>query len=317
MELLLLAAPLVAALMIEALRRRADIRAYPPPGRIIEVDGQRLHLRSLGDGGPTVVLVSGGGTAAALSYPLQDHIAAFTRACSYDRPGLGWSDPAVSGRGFDAAARQIYALLKAGGEPGPYVLVGESLGGLIARAFAAAFPEETAGLVLVDSAEEQHVFANLDRMKTQTRGLALYGVLARLGVVRWLVVHRPAGLGLPHDLPLAERRRLAALVGRASYLIAAQQEIEAYELTPPRRRAAGGFGRLGDMPLAVIRHGRPFTGQNAHMEDGWTQAQERLAALSTDSILIVAEDSGHAIAQTCPELVAEAIKRIVLKVRHP
>lgn len=303
------------ALALEAAARRQDARAYPPPGRLIEVNGRRLHVRCIGQGGPTVVMISGGATLSALSYPLQDRIAAFARVCSYDRPGLGWSDPAAAGQGFDAHAHDLAALLAAIGEDGPYLLVAESYGGLIARAFARAHPNQVAALILVDAAEEAHVFPRLQRMAAQTSRLGLYAVLSRLGVLRWLVVNRPAAFDLPPGMALAERRRFAALVSRPAYISALPRELEAYALTPPEQRGAGGFGRLGDMPLIVIRHGRPMGGPNAIMEDGWTEAQARLADLSADSRTIVAEQSGHAIAQTSPDLVAQAVRTLVEKVR--
>lgn len=315
---LALAAPLIiftvcAALVAEALARRQDAKAYPPPGKLVEVAGRKLHLRCIGQGEPTVAMISGGATLSALSYPLQEAIAGFTRVCSYDRPGLGWSEAATAGQSFDAHARDLAALLA--NEPGPYILVAESYGGLIARAFARAHPDKVAGLVLVDAAEEAHVFAKLDRMTPKASQLSLYAALSRLGILRWLVINRPAAFDLPASMPPAERRRFAALVSRSAYLRAAPLELEAYALTPPDQRIAGGFGRLGDTPLIVIRHGKPMGGANAFMEDGWAEAQGRLAALCTDSRVIVAEDSGHAIAQTSPDLVAQAVRTLVEKVR--
>ena len=306
---------LLIATLFEAAARVRDVQAHPPPGRFVRVDGLRLHVRCIGKGGPTVVMVSGGGTPSAMSYPLQDRIGAFTRVCSYDRPGLGWSDAAARGKSFEGRARELDALLAAVGEPGPYVLVAESYGGLLARAYARLRPDAVVGMVLVDSAEEQHVFNVLPRMERGLGQLRLYSVLGRLGALRWLLVHRPELAGLPPGLPVTERRRLAALISRPEFAEAARQDVEAYRVIPAKERVAGGFGWLGDKPLVVIRHGRPFTGGNAWMESGWTEAQVRLAALSTSSRLIVAERSDHAIAQTSPDLVAMAVRGIVANLR--
>ncbi|CAN5700117.1 alpha/beta hydrolase [soil metagenome] len=315
LALLLLAAILVvAALVAEGLARRRDATLYPPPEKMIAVDGRRLHIRCLGQGGPTVVLEAGGGNPAMLAFPVQDRVARFARVCSYDRAGFGWSDPAPDGRTFEDRARELHALLAAAGEHGPYVLAGESFGGLVARTFARLYPEEVAGVVLVDAAEEQFFFPKLAKFQAQRGQAKAYALAARLGLTRWMIVHRPQQAGLPFTMPLEERRRFAALFNRG--VPALPQEVEAYELTPPEQRTAGGFGGLGDRPLAVIAHGKPFAGSQDWMEDGWTAGQARLARLSTDSETMTATNSGHAIAQTEPDLVAQAIGRVVAKVRE-
>ncbi|WP_421930596.1 alpha/beta fold hydrolase [Phenylobacterium sp.] len=303
------------ALVAESLARRRDAALYPPPGRMIAVDGRRLHIRCLGQGAPTVVLEAGGGNPAMLAFPVQDRVARVTRVCAYDRAGLGWSDPAPDGRTFEDRARELHALLAAAGEHGPYVLAGESLGGLVARTFTRLYPDEVAGVVLVDAAEEQFFFGKLDKFRAQSGQWKAYALAARLGLTRWLIVHQPERAGLPAGMPLDERRRFAALFSRPAYLAALPQEVEAYELAPPEQRRAGGFGGLGNRPLAVISHGRPFTGPQAWMEDGWAAGQARLATLSTDSETLIATRSGHAIAQTEPDLVAQTIARVVAKVR--
>lgn len=303
------------ALAAEGLARRRDLAIYPPPGRMIAVEGRRLHLRCLGQGAPTVVLEAGGGNPAMLAFPVQDRVSPLTRVCSYDRAGLGWSDPAPDGRTFEDRARELHALLNAAGERGPYVLAGESFGGLVARTFARLYPDEVAGVVLVDAAEEQFFFGKLEKFQAERGRVKAYAVAARLGLTRWFIVHRPEQAGLPPGMPLEARRRFAALFNRPAYLAALPQEIEAYELAPADQRVAGGFGGLGGRPLAVISHGRPFTGPQAWMEDGWGAGQARLAALSTDSETVIAAHSGHAIAQTQPDLVAQTIARVVAKVR--
>lgn len=304
----------IGALAAEALARRRDA-GLQPPGRMIAVAGRRMHIRCLGQGGPTVVLEAGGGNTALLAFPLQDRLAPLTRVCAYDRAGLGWSDPAPDGRTFEDRARELHALLAAAGERPPYVLAGESFGGLLARTFTRLYPEEVAGVVLVDAAEEQFLFGKLARFEAQRGQLKTYAVTQRLGLVRWLIIHRPTAVGLPDSYTPAQRRQLAAVMSRPSYIAALPQEIEAYELAPPEQRVAGGFGGLGDRPLAVISHGRPFVGAQAWMEDGWSAGQVRLAGLSTDSESVVATRSGHGIAQTQPDLVAEVIGRVVGKVR--
>ncbi|HWR73601.1 MAG TPA: alpha/beta fold hydrolase, partial [Nitrospirota bacterium] len=126
----------------------------PPPGRIVDVGGYRLHLNCTGEGSPTVILESGM-NEFSLSWALvQPGVAKFTRVCSYDRAGLGWSDPGRAPRTSETIVRELHALLRAAGITGPLVLAGHSFGGMNARLYARRYPNEVAGMVLVDSAHE-------------------------------------------------------------------------------------------------------------------------------------------------------------------
>lgn len=291
----------------EAQRQRED-RSVPPPGRLVDVGGRYLHIVAKGEG-PVVVLITGGGEPGAFLSPLQDRLAAFARVCAYDRPGFGWSQPSPSPMSFEAHARDLHVLLAKAGEKGPYVMVAESLGGLIARAFARLFPTEVAGLVLVDAAEEEHIFSRLHVLKAAVRQqMVLVRVLRPLGLVR-RAVHRALGGRYAPET----RRDLAAALSRAAHWDAALQEIEAYKLTPASDRQAGGFGKLKG-PLTVIAHGRPFQGPNAALEDGWRAGQQRLTKLSPSARFLVAERVGHTIAQEDPDLVAEEVRQLLLAI---
>jgi len=115
-----------------------------PSGRFVEVDGRRIHIVVRGSTKPTGVTVSGGGEPASFVAPLRERIARFATALAYDRPGLGWSEAFPAALSFDDQARLLRRALDSAGEAGPYVLVAASLGGLIARAFARAFPNDLA-----------------------------------------------------------------------------------------------------------------------------------------------------------------------------
>lgn len=270
----------------------------------IEVGGRALAFYAAGSGGPGVVLIAGGGMPAAFSAPLQARIAGFGRVLSYDRAGLGASDPAPRPLTFQEHARDLRDLLVAAGEPGPFIIVAESFGGLVARMFARAFPEAVAGLVLVDSAEEGHVFSRLDLLLASGR--------QQLAVVRLL---RPIGLlgplmsrSLPPSFDSEQRRHIARIVKRREHWTAAMQEAHAYSTTPEEQRVVGGFGRLDDFPLTVIAHGKPFRGPHAPLEEGWREGQQRLSALSGRSRFVVAERCGHGVAQEDPDLVAREVR---------
>jgi pimeloyl-ACP methyl ester carboxylesterase len=127
-----------------------DGRRYPPPGRLVRVDGHRLHLETAGEGTPAVVLDSGlPGTVLSWKF-VQSEVARLTRVCSYDRAGLGWSDAGPMPRTSRQIVEELRTLLRNAGIPGPYVLVGHSFGSFTARLYAGLYPDEVAGGVIVD-----------------------------------------------------------------------------------------------------------------------------------------------------------------------
>ena len=133
----------------------AAVRGAHPmsmPGALYDVGGHRLHLSCTGSGSPTVVLESGLGGSSPLWTPVGDATSATTRVCAYDRAGTGWSDDASRPQDSLAVAADLHRLLAVSGEPGPYVLVGHSTGGVYAMTYAAHYPEQVAGMVLLDSA---------------------------------------------------------------------------------------------------------------------------------------------------------------------
>src|SRR2546422_1727822 len=135
-------------------QQTGNARSYPPPGKLVDVGGYRLHISCTGKGSPTVVLIAGGGDFSFDWDLVQPDVSRFTRACSYDRAGLAWSDPGPTPHTMGQDAYELHTLLKAARIKGPYVLVGHSVGGLIARVYAEQYPDEVAGMVLVDSTHE-------------------------------------------------------------------------------------------------------------------------------------------------------------------
>jgi pimeloyl-ACP methyl ester carboxylesterase len=127
------------------------------PGEMIDIGGRRLHLLRRGQGVPAVILESGGGGGSSTQdWPLLGRVARFTHALSYDRAGLGWSDPAPAPKTFNGMAGDLDALLVAAGESPPFVLVGGSFGGLLVLAFCRRFPAKVAGAVILDAADEEN-----------------------------------------------------------------------------------------------------------------------------------------------------------------
>ena len=273
---------------------------------LVEINGgRRLWLECRGTGGPTVVLEAGAGNDAdswdtvGLS-PGQTReavlpaVARFARVCAYDRPGTvgeadqrSRSDPAPMPRTAADIVADLHALLVAAKVPGPYVLVGHSFGGLTSRLYATTYPDEVVGLVLVDAAHEDWYQAVRAALSPEQR--AEYDRLAAEG---------PPELA---DDPNHERL---------------DTDASALEM-----RDAAAASPLRPMPLAVVTHGRPWdwpAGYPANeLETTWRTLQERLAGLTPDARLVVAEGSGHFIPGDRPDAIVDAVREVVDAVRDP
>src|SRR4051794_25045106 len=158
---------------------------HAAPGTMYDVDGHQLHLDCRGHGGPTVVLSNGLGEVSALWARITGPVAATTRVCGYDRAGQGWSEEDSTPQDGVESAEELHTLLAAAGEQGPYVLVGHSTGGPYAMTYAAQYPHQVAGLVLLDSSSPEQ-FERMPAYPGQyammRRGLALLPTLRRLGL---------------------------------------------------------------------------------------------------------------------------------------
>jgi pimeloyl-ACP methyl ester carboxylesterase len=141
----------IVFLLPAVLQAQTPSQTYLPPGRLIDIGGRMLHLNCTGQGSPTVVLVAGGGAFSIDWALVQPKIAANVRVCSYDRAGLGWSDPGPLDETVEQTVADLHAGLKAAGEKPPHVIVGASIGGIFIRAYQRAFPKEVAGLVFANS----------------------------------------------------------------------------------------------------------------------------------------------------------------------
>ena len=272
----------------------------PPPGQMVDIGGRRLHILCKGDTkGPTVVFEAGLSQypANATYGKAQAAIALFARVCTYDRAGLGWSEPDPRPRVYPAMVLDLHRLLAAARLGGSYVLVGHSMGGPLVRLYATTWPAEVAGVVLVDATSEP-VFPEVAAASVST--------IAQIdGAVR---VARPGQpiIGLP-----AGTAPDVVMSFTPEILLAVKGEFQAFDRLPAEMKAPGGFGRLGDIPLVVIRRGRNAADSPNAADLGWRAAQEQLASLSTNSVLIVAQNSGHTVPLDEPDVVADAVRRVL------
>jgi pimeloyl-ACP methyl ester carboxylesterase len=237
----------------------ADAQANPMPGQLIDVGDHRLHLHCTGTGSPTVVLEAGGGGMSSDLGRITTTVAGDTRVCVYDRAGRGWSESAPTAPHGAGIATDLHTLLQRGGVPGPYVLAGHSFGGLYVQIFAARYPSEVAGMVLIDStAPNAATHGDTERPSLLNRALALVPALSRLGLAR-------AGGTTPDGVRST----------MDEYVDAADSVKQAASLTD-----------FGDKPLVVL------TADSGH-DAVSSEAQDRMAALSTNSTHRVIEGAGH------------------------
>jgi pimeloyl-ACP methyl ester carboxylesterase len=311
---ILLAATAVIGFLYQQWGQAHDAKRFPAPGALISVGEHRLHLWCVGKGSPTVLMLSGGGTPAVTMYDAQTRIGIFTRVCSYDRAGLGWSDPPTKPMSLTDMVDDLDALLLNANIEGPFVIVPESFGGMVALAYATRNPTKIAGAVFVDASEPDLWFrVSAKSHGAMKRNEMLWQVGWRLGIIRaalpfatpdWVATLSPK---LKGEFEAVWSRPMASFANDA---------IDAFQQTKMSERPSATPGLLGKSPIIVLRHGKSGgMGVEEDFEKEWPAAQAKLAKLSTDSRLIMAQENHHPIAEENPQLVTEAVRDIVSKAR--
>jgi pimeloyl-ACP methyl ester carboxylesterase len=279
--------PVLAVLMLasvgggyETVREYLDARTYPMPGQLVDVGGHRLHLYCTGSGSPTVVLEPGqGGMSSDLGW-VAPAVARDSRVCVYDRAGRGWSDDAEGPQDAAQIAADLHTLLERAHVPGPYVLAGHSFGGLYVQTFAANYPDQVAGLVLLDSTAPKPGPALPPRTES-------YNLLGRISALLSASAHFGTGRlvaeGSYSSLPPHFRGEARANASTARYL---RSSIEEFVTANTSMQQAASLTNLDSKPLVVVT---ADTGNAA----GWEQAQDRMATLSTNSSHRVAKATTH------------------------
>jgi pimeloyl-ACP methyl ester carboxylesterase len=270
----------------------------------VDIGGRSLSMRCAGAGkGPVVILEAGAAASSVVYWPLQDRIAAFARVCTYDRAGLGWSDPIAGGRTFQSMADDLDRLLTRADVRGPYILAGHSMGGFIVRLAAARRPDEIAGIVLIDASEEGQALspegiAGNDQTAVQMGRLA---VAAESGLTAIVEAALPILAVAPPE---------ADVIRNPDVIRAGQDELGAFGRTRESERRVAGLGQLGNIPLIVLSRGRMADPPTAR-DLAWREGQQRLLKLSTRSQQIVVEESGHNMHLDQPEAIVEAIRQLL------
>jgi pimeloyl-ACP methyl ester carboxylesterase len=283
---LLLLIPIAAAGIAALIPHHPDIL---PPGRFVTVDGARLHLWCIGQGSPTVVLEPGlGATSLSWSW-LQPMLAQSIRVCSYDRPGLGWSEPLDVPRDGRHLARVLHKLLDAAGEKGPYVLVGHSLGGAYARLYRDQFRNEVQGLVLLDSVQAgqcERLPGAAGMIRETTERLAIGRRTARVHLAGLLLPVPHSAYELPEPVLPAVKTFLASPV----HLEAMQHEAEEWFET---MKQVDSTRPIRNLPLLVVSSSISGGPVRREWMPYWREMQKDLGMLSNYSEVRVVPGANH------------------------
>jgi pimeloyl-ACP methyl ester carboxylesterase len=298
----------------QSVATKFDGRKYPPPGGLVDAGGYRLHLNCTGEGTPTVVLDAGLGGGVPDWSLVQPEVAKFARVCSYDRAGFGWSEAGVRPRTSQQLVKELHALLGNAGVQAPYVLVGHSIAGIHAQLYAGQYPDEVAGMVLVDSSHEDQF--SREEMRIPPFYPPLIKALSPFGVAR---VINEVGAP-PPNLPREIEAERAAVYSHTGSMYAYADEMSAIPSDMEQLRASPM--RLGDKPLIVLSRGMKEADQPVSPEEAdraerwWAELQADLARRSTNGKQVIAEKSGHYIQFYQPDLVVDAVRQVVEAARR-
>jgi len=310
-------------------------------GKAVDIGGRTLNIDCQGGGSPAVILEAGGNNGGYGGRAVQDGLQSVTTVCWYDRAGEGWSDPVPFARTSTTVIDDLHELLqRADVPPGPYVLVGSSIGGEYVRAFAAKYPAEVAGVVLVDSTspdqrEPAPLRSAASRASPALRRIActLLPLAKEIGVIRFLTRNAPVDVPPEwHEDTAAATRSLRAQRTKAAETEATQAcaatnggalNPELGSGNPEVDAAARNSGSLGNRPLVVLTAGKFWTSGDpatdkelAGYHDVWVhQLQADLARLSSHGTQIVDDKSAHDFSED-PDAIVQAVKNMALEIRR-
>ena len=306
----------------QALATSHDHRRFLPPGKLIEINGNGLHYQVMGEGHPTVVVDSGQG-ATHLDWQLvQPEIAKLTRIVTYDRAGYGWSEISTEPRTAAQIVHELQQLLKEAGIAPPYILVGMSLSGLFTRLFAYQYPEEVAGMVLVDVTHEriyERIPTAMVKLNKRFDWLAIHvlPIMARIGLFRLLVIvdRLPLASDLFKKLPIAMKSTAQSIYAQTRFWQTLGKELAAFPASIQQVEQARSTKPFPEIPLIVLSSVKPDFGGTQELLQIMQELHADLANESPQGVQIIAQRSGHAIQLDDPELVIDAIRQVVEKVR--
>ena len=270
---------------------------YEAPGKLVDVGGYRLHIHCQGQGLPALIFDSGTGGFSLEWMQVQKVLSRHTRVCSYDRAGYGWSDMGPLPRTSRRITQELRTLLGRAGVSGPYIVAGHSFGGYTAQLFARHYPQDTAGLVLIDSSHPEQV----ERLPAPERGEPRTDIhRARSYLVSKPVMHP--------NFPDETKTLAHWMMQRWRQVLTWREEMNGLPVSARQVRFSSPMPKV---PMVVLTRGLrvwPNNDYGNEMERIWMELQDELSLLSDNSVHLIAEHSGHLIHLDQPELVINAVQ---------
>ena len=295
-----------ASMVAACLAVSAQLMASPTapkssiPGRLVDIGGYRLHIYCVGEGVPSIVFDSGVGGFSLEWSRVQNVLARRTRVCSYDRAGYGWSDLGPLPRTSERITRELHTLLERAGVAGPYIIAGHSFGGYNAQLFARNYPDQTAGLVLIDSSHPEQI----ERLPGPEPGTVKR---VRPGsnsyVVSWFFPHP----NFPDENALMAQRIMQSWQHKMTW----REEMMVFSVSAKQVKASRP---MPEVPILVLTRGRSFWpgySNGDETERVWMELQDELSQLGTNPVHLIAERSGHVIHLDQPGIVITAMQTML------
>lgn len=294
---------LIIGYIYEPFAEKADSKSYPPPGKMVDVRGYRLHINCHGTGSPAVIIEAGLGDWSSIWKTVQDKAAKKTRVCTYDRAGMGWSDAGPRPRNAKQFSKELHTLLQNANIQRPYILAGHSLGGFTVRVYAHEYPAELAGIVLIDSmSPKQFSSSVLNSHNNNASQDHSFYLLARFGIVRMFFNL----IGMINNATPVEKSNNAHYANPKNLQAFTDENVG----LPESAYQASLIKSFGDIPLIVLTAGLENTSYKS-----WNDMQNELVQLSSRHQHLTAKNSGHNIELEQPDAAVNAINMMVKQIR--
>lgn len=321
----------VDTLLHSLVREDIDQSVYPPPGRMIDVGGYNLHLYSAGSGGPAVIIDGDIGSVSSDWNAVQTEIAKFTQVVTYDRAGLAWSEPSPYPRTSKQIVHELHSLLERSDIPKPYILVGHSFGGNNVQLYAATYPDEVSGLVLVNSIHEDqektlppYTISDLERLGLNCQGVSFRTPNGAEMFVRGICVALeltafPREVQIAHFACSLTRKHSYTFADEATSLTKSIDQLASIDRSCIENMPCFVLSATCDIDYSKLGVSFNVSKERQTIMDEmqksrnilWDELQKSLASKFIGSHHLVAERSGHQIHWEQPELIVDAVKKLV------